>query len=154
MSLVENVQKRFIEKGWTLSLAESCTGGSLAAALTQIPGSSEYFLGSIVAYSNSLKTKLLHVPPDLIQTPGAVSREVALAMLEGILTVTGSDFALAVTGIAGPGGGSPTKPVGLVWGAIGNREGRRHAWSWNEPGDRSHIISSSVDHLLNQLLKF
>lgn len=151
--LAETIHRRFIEKGWTLSLAESCTGGSLAASLTQLPGASSYFLGSVVAYSNSLKTKLLRVPPDLIREHGAVSKEVVAAMLDGILSVSGSDFAIAVSGIAGPAGGTASKPVGTVWGGIGKGDGFRHVWSWNQPGDRAQVISGSIDRLLEEMLK-
>lgn len=153
MTLAENIQNRFVERGWTLSLAESCTGGSLAAALTQVPGASRYFLGSIVAYSNALKIQLLAVPSDLIQAHGAVSQEVVSAMLDGILDATKSDFALAVSGIAGPDGGTPQKPVGTVWGGIGRKDGFRHVWRWVETGTRSQIIARSVEQLLKELLK-
>lgn len=153
MMFADRIHQRFIEKKWTLSLAESCTGGSLAARLTLLPGASAYFMGSVVAYSNDLKIKALHVPAELIRDHGAVSREVVIAMLDGILDLTGSDFALAVSGIAGPAGGSPDKPVGTVWGGIGKSDGWRHAWSWREPGDRAEIISGSVDRLLEELLK-
>ncbi len=152
MTLAEQVQTLFIEKNWTLSLAESCTGGSVAASLTQVPGASRYFLGSIVAYSNSLKTQLLHVSPKLIQAHGAVSSEVVHAMLDGILAATGSDFALAVSGIAGPSGGTTEKPVGLIWGGVGHRDGFHYTWSWIETGNRSQIILRSVDRLLEEIL--
>lgn len=154
MNIAERVHQRFMEKGWTLSLAESCTGGSLAARLTLLPGASAYFLGSVVAYSNDLKIKALHVPPEMIRDYGAVSREVVIAMLDGILDLTGSHFALAVSGIAGPSGGTPEKPVGTVWGGIGKRDGWRHSWSWSMPGNRAEIISGSVDRLLEELLDF
>lgn len=149
----DTVHQRFIEKGWTLSLAESCTGGSLAASLTQISGASNYFLGSVVAYSNALKIKILKVPEDLLREHGAVSREVVASMLDGILSLTGSDYAMAVSGIAGPGGGTPAKPVGTVWGGIGKRDGQRHVWSWREPGNRAQVIAGSVDRLLEELIK-
>lgn len=152
--IAEKIHQRFIEKGWTLSLAESCTGGSLAARLTILPGASAYFLGSVVAYSNDLKIKALHVPAGLIREHGAVSREVVIAMLDGILDLTGSDFALAVSGIAGPSGGTLEKPVGTVWGGIGKHDGWRHAWNWQEPGIRAEIIAGSVDRLLEELLNF
>lgn len=149
----EAVHQRFIEKGWTLSLAESCTGGSLAARLTHLPGASNYFLGSVVAYSNALKTQLLNVPEPLICEYGAVSREVVMAMLDGILALSGSDYALAVSGIAGPSGGTLEKPVGTIWGGIGARPGQRHLWCWHEEGDRTLIIENSVEQLLEELLK-
>lgn len=151
--LANALQLRFIEKKWTLSLAESCTGGAMAATLTQIPGASSYFLGSIVAYSNALKSDLLKVPPQLIQEKGAVSREVVQAMLEGVLELTGSDCAAAVSGISGPTGGTPTKPVGTVWGAIGTRRGFQRVWSWHIEGTRQDVIAGSVRFLLEELFK-
>lgn len=152
MNVAESVHQSFLEHGWTLSLAESCTGGSLAASLTLQPGASAYFLGSVVAYSNDLKIKALRVPSDLIRDYGAVSREVVVAMLDGILALTGSDFALAVSGIAGPSGGTPEKPVGTVWGGIGKSDGWRHVWDWKETGNRAEIITGSVSRLLEELL--
>lgn len=142
----------FIEKGWTLSVAESCTGGSLSARLIAMPGSSRYFLGSVVAYSNLLKMRLLDVPENIIFEHGAVSQEVVKAMLAGILSVTGSDFAVAVSGIAGPDGGTQAKPVGTVWGGIGFKSAQPHLWSWHEEGSRPLIIQKSVDRLLDELL--
>ena len=103
------------ERGKTLSVAESCTGGLMASLITRIPGSSEYFLGGAVTYANEAKIGLLSVPGRLIRLFGAVSREVAFAMAEGARRRFETDFALSVTGIAGPGGGSPEKPVGTVW---------------------------------------
>lgn len=103
------------EKGLTLSTAESCTGGRIGDLITDSPGSSEYFLGGVVAYDNRIKSRLLGVPPELISSHGAVSEPTALAMAEGARTGFGSDLAVAVTGIAGPGGGSREKPVGTVF---------------------------------------
>ncbi len=104
-----------IDRGMTLALAESCTGGLIANRITDIPGSSETFLAGVVSYSNAAKTDLLGVPAELIREHGAVSPEVAQAMAEGVAARTGADIALAVTGIAGPGGGTEEKPVGLVY---------------------------------------
>jgi nicotinamide-nucleotide amidase len=112
------VQQLFISNSWSLSTAESCTGGALAAHLTQLPGASNYFMGSIVAYSNALKESLLGVPAELLASKGAVSQEVVLAMALGLLRTTQSDFGIAISGIAGPGGGTPEKPVGTVWVAL------------------------------------
>jgi len=109
-------------KGLTVATAESCTGGLIAHLITQVPGSSVYFLGSVVAYSNDLKVSLLKVPGNLITRHGAVSREVASSMLRGILEVTGADVGMATTGIAGPSGGSDEKPVGTVWIAAGGAD--------------------------------
>ena len=109
--------------GWTLGTAESCTGGLVGARLTEIPGSSDVFMGSVVCYANRLKTELLEVPPELIEAHGAVSEPVARAMAEGACRRLGVDLAVAVTGIAGPGGGTPEKPVGTVWYAAADRDG-------------------------------
>lgn len=106
----------------TLGTAESCTGGFLAHRITTVPGSSDYFMGSIVAYSNALKERLLHVRPDTLGYYGAVSPETVREMVAGALDTLGVDVAVAVSGIAGPGGGTPEKPVGTIWMAIGNRE--------------------------------
>src|SRR3990172_8179142 len=137
------------DSGRSLSVAESCTGGLVAGAITSIPGSSRYFRGGVVAYHNSVKTSLLHVPPDLIAGHGAVSREVALAMAEGVLSRFRADLAIAVTGVAGPGGGSRGKPVGTVWVAVVARGGVRHAHRFRFHGGREAVrreaVRASVD---------
>jgi nicotinamide-nucleotide amidase len=130
--------------GRTLAVAESCTGGLIAGAITSIPGSSGYFPGGIVAYGNSAKTSLLDVPPGLIAAHGAVSREVALAMAEGSLSRFGADLAIAVTGVAGPGGGSRGKPVGTVWVAVVARDGVRQAHRFRFHGDRDAVRRETV----------
>jgi len=103
------------EKNMTIATAESCTGGLIGAAITSIPGSSKPFKGGIIAYDNKVKHKLLGVPPGMIAKYGAVSREVARAMAQGAVDALNVDMAVSVTGIAGPGGGSEDKPVGMVW---------------------------------------
>lgn len=114
-SLETALYEIFSQKNLTLSFAESCSGGALSARLVQKAGASQYFLGSVVTYSNLLKEKILGVHRDILETYGAVSKETALAMVEEIQKMTGSDFALSVTGIAGPTGGSPEKPVGTLF---------------------------------------
>ena len=111
-------------KTLTIAAAESCTGGLLAATLTEIPGSSAVFDRGFVTYSNDAKTAMLGVPADLLATFGAVSRETAQAMARGALALAGVDLAVAITGIAGPGGAMPGKPVGLVHFAAATRDGR------------------------------
>jgi nicotinamide-nucleotide amidase len=113
-SMEEVVGAMLAERGWTISAAESCTGGLILSRLTDVPGSSAYVLGGAVAYSNEAKTELAGVPPELIAAHGAVSEPVAVALADGIRARTGSTLSLGVTGIAGPGGGSPEKPVGTV----------------------------------------
>ncbi|MGZ8406622.1 MAG: CinA family protein [Caulobacteraceae bacterium] len=110
--------------GVTLATAESCTGGLVGAALTSVPGSSKVFLAGLVTYSNEAKTALLGVPGDLIASDGAVSEAVAIAMAEGARARTGADLAVSITGVAGPGGGSLEKPVGLVHFAVADARGR------------------------------
>jgi len=111
------------ERNLTIAVAESCTGGLIADRITNVPGSSDYFERGVITYSNRSKTELLRVPAELIRVHGAVSEEVALAMARGIREVSGADMGLSTTGIAGPGGGSPEKPVGLVWIACADSAG-------------------------------
>jgi PncC family amidohydrolase len=130
--------------GKTVAVAESCTGGLLGGAITAIPGSSLYFSGGVLAYANSAKISLLAVPPDLVASPGAVSREVALAMAEGVLSLFRSDLAIAVTGVAGPGGGSRGKPVGTVWVAVVARGGVRYSHRFRFSGGREAVRRGTV----------
>ncbi|MGA8164545.1 MAG: CinA family nicotinamide mononucleotide deamidase-related protein [Waddliaceae bacterium] len=148
----EAVHHLFVENGWTLSFAESCTGGSAAGRITLLAGASDYFLGSIVAYSNVVKTEVLGVSESIIRENGAVSAETAIAMVQGALTRMGSDFALAVTGIAGPAGGSAEKPMGTVWCAVCRRGEKPHTWVIHARGNRQMVITRSVNSLLSHLL--
>lgn len=148
--LTKAIQFLCISHGWTLSVAESCTGGQLAAQLTRLPGCSQYFLGSVVAYSNSLKTNVLNVSAETLAIHGAVSGPVVEQMAQGMLRLSGSDYSLAVSGIAGPGGGSLEKPVGTIWSAIASRDGESFIWKLNLSGSRHEIIEKSVENLLSQ----
>jgi nicotinamide-nucleotide amidase len=130
--------------GKTLAVAESCTGGLLGGAITSIPGSSLYFSGGVVTYANSAKISLLGIPPDLVAARGAVSREAALAMAEGVLSLFRADLAIAVTGVAGPGGGSRGKPVGTVWLAVVALGGVRYAHRFRFPGGREAVRRETV----------
>ncbi len=150
--LEEAVQKLFIKKGWTLAVAESCTGGEVSARLTKLPGASNYFIGGVVSYSNSMKKEMLGVDKKLIARKGAVSSEVALAMVKGVLKKTKSDFAIAVSGIAGPNGGSREKPVGTVWMAVCQKGKKPLSWKGQFQGTREMIITFSVNALLGKLL--
>ena len=152
MLIEEKLQSRFLEKKMTLSLAESITGGAMASRLVKIPDASHYFLGSVVAYANSAKERLLTVSPELLQTHGAVSEEVAEAMAEGARQQFISDFSLAVTGIAGPSGGIPEKPVGTVCFAIADNQRALHSWTSHFEGDRLQIINQATEEAFSRLL--
>jgi nicotinamide-nucleotide amidase len=117
-----SIGKMLTENGWTVSTAESCTGGAIARLFTENPGSSAYFKGSVVAYSNEIKTKILGVAEDTLTKHGAVSREVVEAMALSACKLMNTDFAIATSGIAGPGGGTTEKPVGTVWIAVAHGE--------------------------------
>lgn len=135
------------ERGLTLAAAESCTGGLLSHRITDVPGSSDYYLGSVTAYANAVKEQLLGVPRDVLETRGAVSQETALAMARGARRLLGADLALSVTGIAGPGGGTPGKPVGLTYIALAAPDGEwveEHRWT----GDRSVNKAASASAAL------
>jgi nicotinamide-nucleotide amidase len=142
------------ERRLRLGVAESCTGGLVGARLTEIPGSSDVFDGGVICYSNRLKTELLGVPAALIDQHGAVSEPVVRAMVEGVRERLGADLAVAVTGIAGPGGGTPEKPVGTVWIGVGDGAGsmvRRTIF----PGSRQEIRARAAQaalFLLNRRL--
>jgi len=120
--LEEVIGRMLRDRNLTLGTAESCTGGYVAHRITSIPGSSGYFMGSAVTYTNDLKMKLLHVKPETLEQHGAVSEQTVREMVLGALPLLGVDIAIAASGIAGPGGGTPEKPVGLVWIAIGNKD--------------------------------
>ena len=152
----QHIHRMLTERGQTLSIAESCTGGAIASKFTAMAGASEYLLGGVVAYSNDVKASVLGVDPVSLACFGAVSEVVALEMAEGVRRITGSDYAIATTGIAGPGGGSKHKPVGTVWIAIATPEGSR-AIMRNSGTDRGQIISRAsayaIEMLYNELTK-
>lgn len=122
-----------------VAFAESCTGGLLSHALTQLPGSSKVFWGSVVSYENDAKVKLLNVKTDSLQQFGAVSAEVAQEMAEGILRLSGVSYAISITGIAGPSGGTPTKPIGLVWMALASASKPPQRRAFHFQGSRTEI---------------
>ena len=138
-------------RGWRLATAESCTGGLIAAACTAVAGSSDWFERGFVSYSNAAKTEMLGVPAALIAAHGAVSEAVARAMVQGALQRAPVQLALAVTGIAGPGGAVPGKPVGTVWLAWGTAAGVQ-AQGLLLAGDRSAVRLGSVDAALARLI--
>jgi len=151
--LEEVVGRVLTENRATVAAAESCTGGMLAERLTNIPGSSNYFLGGVVCYSNELKTTLVGVPPELIESKGAVSPEVALALADGIRRRTGATLGVGITGIAGPGGGTPEKPVGLVHIAIADERGPRER-AFRFPGDRERIRQHATQAALDMVRRY
>ena len=135
-----------------MAAAESCTGGLIAAACTAVAGSSDWFERGFVSYSNAAKTELLGVLPGLIAAHGAVSEEVALAMAGGALTHAPVDLSVAVTGIAGPGGAVPGKPVGTVWLALSRDDAPVQAWRLQLPGDRAAVRLATVRAALEALI--
>jgi nicotinamide-nucleotide amidase len=154
-SVAEIVLHLCRSRGLTLATAESCTGGMVAARLTAIPGASDAFLGSVVAYSNGVKESGLDVPASLLDEHGAVSAEAAAAMAEGVRSRLGADVGVAVTGVAGPGGGTPEKPVGLVFAHAAGPDGER-AVRTELPGDRDMIrgrATAAALHLVRRLLE-
>ena len=126
-SVTESVLSELKSRNETLVLAESCTGGEMAASITKIPGASDVFLMGVVTYSNDSKHRLLNISKKTLDTYGAVSEEVVIEMVEGLFSLSNADYAIAVSGIAGPGGGTVETPVGTVWGAVGKRGGEIRA---------------------------
>lgn len=152
VGLAERLQGICLGRGLTVALAESCTGGLVADAITDVAGSSGYFAGGVVSYSNEAKEQLLGVPAAVLAAHGAVSAQVARAMAEGAKERFGAAVAASVTGIAGPDGGSDAKPVGLTYVAVADVAGvdvRRHLWS----GDRAANKTSSAAAVLELLLE-
>lgn len=148
------VGKLLKKKGWHLSLAESCTGGYIANRITNIPGSSEYFDLSVVTYSNRAKIELLKVPELVLEKHGAVSEETAKAMAQGIQAISKADVAIAVTGIAGPTGGTPEKPVGLVYISLADKEGCVGCKKYNFVGERELIKYRTSQEALDSLRRY
>lgn len=151
----ENTLERCIgeiltKAGKTVSAAESCTGGTISALLTSVPGSSGYYLGSVTSYANDVKTKVLGVPAEILRNKGAVSSECVAAMAEGVRRLTGSDYSIATSGIAGPDGGSEEKPVGLVWIGVSTPQGTE-TFNAVFKGDRKRNIERFAATALNYL---
>jgi len=148
---LQTVAGRLLQaKGATLATAESCTGGKIASLITSLPGSSAYFKGSVVAYDNNVKVNVLGVSADTLTLNGAVSQEVVIQMAEGARRLMQSDYAVAASGIAGPDGGTPEKPVGMVWMAIAGPNGTKTKLL-NTTGDRRRIIEHSAANAINLL---
>lgn len=153
LPLAREVIEQCADSGLQVATAESCTGGLIAGLLTEIAGSSAVVDRGFVTYSNGAKSALLDVPPELIETVGAVSEQVAVAMAEGALRNSDADIAVAVTGVAGPGGGTPDKPVGLVHFAVVRRgQPVAHLARRYENRDRSGVRMATVEQALELLL--
>lgn len=152
VGLAERLQGLCLGRGVSVALAESCTGGLVADAITDVAGSSGYFLGGVVSYSNESKERLLEVPAAVLAAHGAVSAQVARAMAEGARARFAADVGGAVTGIAGPDGGSPAKPVGLVYVAVADANGLE-VRRLQSSGDRAANKEASARALLELLLE-
>jgi PncC family amidohydrolase len=142
------------QAGMSVSLAESCTGGLVGHLLTEVPGSSRYFLGGVVAYDDSVKTALLDVPPALIRQHGAVSAECALQMARAVRGITGSDIGISVTGVAGPTGGTAAKPVGTVYIALAADSAEkveRFGWHGTRTANKQHSAEAALRMLVGFL---
>ncbi|MDE3045416.1 MAG: CinA family protein [Verrucomicrobiota bacterium] len=150
--IAQKLHAAFLKSGKTLSLAESCTGGAVAAQLTALPGASQFFLGSLVAYSNAWKEGFLGVSSHTLQKHGAVSVETVREMVKGLFEKTACDYAGAISGIAGPTGGTPDKPVGTIYLAVGKRGTPINAWVIQAPKTRPEAIAAAGDALMAALL--
>jgi nicotinamide-nucleotide amidase len=152
--LALRVASSCLARGATVATVESCTGGLVGHVITDVPGSSAYFLGGFVTYSDGLKRAMVGVTDDVLEAHGAVSAQVALAMAAGGRERTGADLAVAVTGIAGPDGGTPAKPVGLTYVAVADRSGanvRRHVWSGDRAENKRRSAAAALELLLERL---
>lgn len=150
-TLERRIGERLREKGWTLSLAESLTGGRIASRIVEVPGASDYFAGGLIAYDNAVKTDLLGVSPETLGRFGAVSAECAREMAAGLKTLFKTAACVSVTGIAGPGGGSARKPVGLVYAGFFLNK-RTAVECFRFTGDRRRILDQTARRTLEVLL--
>ncbi len=151
MKAAEHLVELLRAQGLTCATAESCTGGGVGAAITAVPGSSEVFLGGVISYANAVKADVLGVKPETLATVGAVSSETAAQMADGARRLLKADLAVSVTGVAGPGGGTPEKPVGLVWFGLSAPQGTRTERALFV-GDRAAVREFAVTHALGMLL--
>ena len=155
-TLQDCIGRILAKAGKTVSAAESCTGGTISALFTAVPGSSEYYLGSVTSYANSVKTGILGVDPEVIEKYGAVSSECVAQMADGVRRLTGSDYAVATSGIAGPGGGSESKPVGLVWIGVSSEMGTetmKMIFKGDRKRNMERFAASALDTLRKKLIK-
>ena len=154
VELAERMQRTLVDRRLTLSSAESCTGGLLGHVVTEIAGSSDYYLGGIISYSDDLKREQLGVEGKTLESHGAVSAQTCVAMAEGARHRYRSSLAVAVTGIAGPGGGSNSKPVGLTYVALADAEGhdvRRHQWHGDRHSNKVESVGACLELVLERL---
>ncbi len=151
--LNETVGALLVDRGMTVSLAESCTGGQVMKCLSDVPGSSRYLAGGVVSYSNDLKIKMLGIPGAIIDQYGAVSEQTARLMAEGIKNVTGTSLGVGITGIAGPGGGTEEKPTGLVYIAVAG-ETKTNCQRCIFHGQRAKVRSSATSAALDMLRQY
>ena len=151
MATAEKLVKVLTEKKLTCATAESCTGGGVGYAITSVSGASAVFWGGVISYDNSVKHGTLGVPTEILKTKGAVSSECASAMADGVRQRMGTDLAVSITGIAGPGGGSAEKPVGLVWFGVASKFGSK-TQKMIFPDDRDAVRGSAIEHALRLLL--
>lgn len=142
--LSQRLGEQLLQRNWRIATAESCTGGGVAAAITAIPGSSTWFEYGIVSYANAAKEKLLGVSSETLAREGAVSEAVVIEMARGVLALSGADIAVAISGVAGPSGGSPEKPVGTVWFAWVTATGKIKTELKNFDGDRAEVQRLAV----------
>jgi len=139
-----------------LATAESCTGGLVADHITNVPGSSDYFLGGVICYANEVKVSLLHVSSETLRLHGAVSRETVIEMARGVRAVLGADIGISVSGVAGPGGGSPGNPVGTTWIGLSAPEGewtRKFVWSGDRRGNKLSSTQAALQFVLDYMDK-
>ncbi|MBC7234360.1 MAG: CinA family protein [Chloroflexi bacterium] len=154
LSLVAECARRLTARRWTLGVAESCTGGLICHWITSLPGSSDFFIGGVVSYANRIKRDLVGVSEELLIAHGAVSREVAQAMAEGVRRALRTEVGIAVTGIAGPTGGTPTKPVGTTYIAVSSPLGtvvQHHVWPHDREGNKRASARAALELLLRQI---
>lgn len=147
--LSQRLGEQLLQRNWRIATAESCTGGGVAAAITAIPGSSTWFEYGIVSYANAAKEKLLGVSSETLAREGAVSEAVVIEMARGVLALSGADIAVAISGVAGPGGGSAEKPVGTVWFAWVMKNGKIKTELQHIEGDRNEVQMQAVICALN-----
>lgn len=154
VALAKRLQATLLRDGRTLATAESCTGGLVAHVVTEIDGSSGYYRGGFVTYADDVKRDQLGVPDELLAAHGAVSAQVARAMAEGARARLGTDLAVAITGVAGPGGGTPDKPVGLAYVAVADADGadvRRYHWTGDRSSNKLESAGAALELLLERI---